>query len=426
MTKAAVTAEAAAVWVHRGALKPWAKNPRLNDGQPVETVALSMKRFGFGAPIVARKANSEIIAGHTRLKGVDLLLQWWAEATDKDKKNKKRWHPEAVRVVTTGMVPVRFLDLSATEAHLLALADNPKDNDNYAKWDEPALMEVVAEFEPLDLQLVGWDEGELEAIADGLGGGPPPPVDPPTPDPPKDPVTKLGDVWVLGDHRLACGDCREVTAAAFQGASAQMVFTDPPWGVDYSGGTTERERLEGDKNTDLYLVACEVARDFSDDDCPFYLWHAGVKGIAAAAAAAALAAGWEIRCQIIWNKNLAQFGALTAQYKAKHEPAYYCHKKGKAPRWFGPTNEVTVWDIDRAPVNEFHPTQKPVELAVRAMKNSSERGDLVGDFFLGSGATMMAAEQLGRRCFGTELSPAYCDVIVERWEELTGGKAVRA
>ncbi len=420
MTKAAATAEAAAVWIHRSKLKPWAKNPRINNGQPVETVARSIKRFGFGAPIVARKANREVIAGHTRLKAVGLLLAWWAAATEEEKQTR---HPEAVRVATTEEVPVRLVSLNATDAHLLALADNPKDNDNYAKWDEPKLMEVVAEFEPLDLQLVGWAEGELEAIATGLEPSTPP-VDPPTPDPPKDPVTKLGDVWTLGDHRLACGDCREVTAAAFQGALAQLVFTDPPWGVDYSGGTTERERLEGDKNTDLYLVACEMARDNSDDDCPFYLWHAGVKGIAAAAAA--LAAGWEIRCQIIWNKNLAQFGALTAQYKAKHEPAYYCHKKGKAPRWFGPTNEVTVWDIDRAPVNEFHPTQKPVELAARAMNNSSKRGDLVADFFLGSGATMMAAEQLGRRCFGTELSPAYCDVIVERWQNLTGGKAVRA
>lgn len=147
-----------------------------------------------------------------------------------------------------------------------------------------------------------------------------------------------------------------------------------------------------------------------------------MKGIAAAAAAAA--AGWEIRCQIIWNKNQAQFGALTAQYKAKHEPAYYCHKKGKTPRWFGPTNEVTVWDHDRASVNEYHPTQKPVALAERAIGNSSAPGDLVADFFLGSGSTIIAAEQTGRRCYGTELSPAYCDVIVERWQNLTGREAV--
>jgi DNA modification methylase len=168
-----------------------------------------------------------------------------------------------------------------------------------------------------------------------------------------------------------------------------------------------------------------MAFKFSDDKAPLYLWHAGVKGIAAAAAAAAAAAGYEIRCELVWNKNQAQFGALSAQYKQKHEPAYYCFKRGSAPRWFGPTNEVTVWDVDRASKNEFHPTQKPTELATRAMRNSSQPGHVVLDLFLGSGATLIAAEESNRRCFGLELSPAYCDVIVARWEKFSGKKAER-
>lgn len=227
---------------------------------------------------------------------------------------------------------------------------------------------------------------------------------------------QTGDLWQIGDHRLLCGDSTkaEDVALVMGGEKAQMVFTDPPYGVDYDGGTTKRKKLEGDTGTELYAPCCLMARDFSDDKAPLYLWHAGVKGIAAAAAAAA--AGYEIRCELVWNKNQAQFGALSAQYKQKHEPCYYCFKKGTPPRWFGPTNEVTVWDVDRSFVNEFHPTQKPIELACRAMKNSSEPSDVVVDFFGGSGSTMVAGENLHRKCRTIELTPDYCAVILERMQ----------
>ena len=232
--------------------------------------------------------------------------------------------------------------------------------------------------------------------------------------------TELGQLWQLGEHRLICGDCTDaaVVQRVTGGELAQLVYTDPPYGVDYDGGTKVREKLEGDSTTDLYMPACRMATDFSDDESALYLWHAGVKGIAAAAAAAA--AGYEIRCELVWNKNQAQFGALSAQYKQKHEPMYYCFKRGHAPRWFGPTNEVTVWDCDRASVNEFHPTQKPVELAERAMRNSSESSDVVLDLFLGSGATLIAWERLGRKCRGMEISPCYVAVALQRWAEMTG------
>jgi len=137
-----------------------------------------------------------------------------------------------------------------------------------------------------------------------------------------------------------------------------------------------------------------------------------------AAAAAAAAAGYEIRCELVWNKNQAQYGALSAQYKQKHEPFYYCHKSGKAPRWFGPTNEVTVWDCDRASVNEHHPTQKPPELIARAIRNSSEPKQVVCDWFLGSGTTMVAAEQLDRTCYGIEIEPKYVAVALQRMKDM--------
>ncbi len=200
---------------------------------------------------------------------------------------------------------------------------------------------------------------------------------------------------------------------------ASLVFTDPPYGVDYDGGTTVREKLKNDDSTAMYGPCCEMAFQFSDSAAPLYLWHAGVKGIAAAAAAAAAAAkaGYSIRCELVWNKNQAQFGALSAQYKQKHEPCYYCIKKGKTPRWYGPTNEVTVWDVERSSVNEFHPTQKPVELAERAMRNSSSKGDMVLDLFLGSGCTMVAAENLKRTCYGVEMDAGYAAVILQRMSD---------
>jgi DNA modification methylase len=234
-----------------------------------------------------------------------------------------------------------------------------------------------------------------------------------------------GDIWEIPSqtvkgkaHRLMCGDSTdaELVARLMNGEIAQLVVTDPPYGVDYDGGTTVRDRLVGDSNTALYEPTCRTSFNFTDEKAPLYLFHAGVKGYAAAAAAAA--AGYEIRCEIVWNKNLAQYGALSAQYKQKHEPLYYCHKRGKAPRWFGPTNEVTVWDCDRAMVNEYHPTQKPPELIERAMRNSSEAGDIVADWFIGSGSSIVAGEIVGRLVYGSEIEPKYCSVTLERLADM--------
>jgi len=236
---------------------------------------------------------------------------------------------------------------------------------------------------------------------------------------------KRGDLFeipsktVLGkNHRIMCGDSTDAddVAKLMGGEKADMVFTDPPYGVGYDGGTTERDKLKGDESTALYDPACKMAATFSDNKAALYLWHAGVKGIAAAAAAAA--AGYEIRCELVWNKNQAQYGALSAQYKQKHEPCYYCFKRGHAPRWYGPTNEVTVWECDRSPVNEFHPTQKPSELAIRAIGNSSEKGHVVADWFLGSGSTIVACEQTGRVGYGMEIAEKYVSVSLQRLQDM--------
>lgn len=291
------------------------------------------------------------------------------------------------------------------------------DNITMGDWDFDMLAN---EWELSELKALGFDLADFGMDLDmntGLTD------EDDVPETPEEPITKAGDLWILGDHRLLCGNStkREDVERLMDGKKADMVFTDPPYGVNYDGGSKLRNKLAGDDTTDLYEPCCKMARDFSTNEAALYLWHAGVKGIAAAVAAAA--ADWVVRCEIVWNKNKAQFGALSAQYKQKHEPCYYCYKKGKTVNWCGPKNEVTVWDVVRASVNEYHPTQKPVELAKRAIQN--HKADSVLDLFGGSGSTLIACEQLNRKCYMMELDAGYCDVIVKRWEDFAGRKATR-
>jgi DNA modification methylase len=234
-----------------------------------------------------------------------------------------------------------------------------------------------------------------------------------------------GQIWEIPSktvpgkcHRVMCGDSTDAgdVAALMDGERAHIVYTDPPYGVDYEGGTKAREKLAGDDTTDLYAPACAMASRFSDEKAALYLWHAGTKAMAVTAAIAG--AGYEIRSEIVWNKNLAQYGALSAQYKQKHEPLYYCFRRGHVPRWYGPTNEVSVWDCNRAASNEFHSTQKPPELAVRALKNSSMRGDVAMDLFLGGGATVVGAEMASRICYGMEKVPGNVAVTLQRLADM--------
>jgi DNA modification methylase len=191
-----------------------------------------------------------------------------------------------------------------------------------------------------------------------------------------------------------------------------MIFTDPPYGVAYDGGAKKRKEIEGDHiGTDIYGLALPLIADAVDKQAALYLWYAD--GHAAAAAAAAAAAGYCITAQIIWAKNNAQF-VTSAHYKGKHEPCYYAHKKGQSARWHGPNNEVTLWEYDRSNRNDFHPTQKPIELSTRAIQNSTEQGQIVVDAFGGSGATMVSCENNKRKCRMVELADSYCAVILQR------------
>lgn len=391
----------AAEWVDPSTLKPWPKNPRKNDGEPVAKVAESIRRFGFAAPIVARAETREILAGETRWK--------------------------AARQLKLKEVPVRFVDLGEREAHLYALADNRLGE--LAEWDTPELHALLASYDVSDQILGGWGEKdmrELERIARGAGELPEDEV----PEPPKDPVTKPGDLWVLGKHRLVCGDCTDERMVGLARASLVpfIMVTDPPYGVEYgpewgsdgrllSKGNHRQGKVHGDDQVS-WLGAWRL---FGGD--LLYVWTASWHVDVVARDIDAV--GFERRALLIWKKESLVIGR--GHYHWQHEPCWYAVRQGKQANWTGDRKQSTVWEIARKDGQEptEHSTQKPLECMARPMRNHGQSGDVVYDPFCGSGTTLVAAEHLDRVCVALEISPAYCDVIIERWQRLTGGKAQR-
>ena len=381
-------------------LIPYVKNSRTHSDAQVAQIAASIKEFGWTNPILVDGDNG-IIAGHGRLL--------------------------AARKLGYKEVPtIELADLTETQKRAYIIADNRLALN--AGWDNEMLTIELNDLlaDGFALELLGFDPKELNVLLEpevvqGLTD------EDAVPDVPEEPKTKLGDIYQLGNHRLMCGDSTSIDAVdkLMDGQKADMVFTDPPYGVDYDGGHAtdkRRTKLENDDKTLMYAGALPIAYMASKDGAALYLWFAD--RFAKDVLIALDECNFQVRTWIIWNKNLAQFGAIGAQYKTKHEPCIYAFKKGKAPFWNGPNNEVTVWDVKRHSKNQFHPTQKPVELPVRAMENSSKGGDTVLDLFGGSGSTLIACEKINRHARLMELDPKYCDVIVKRWEDFTGKTAV--
>ena len=251
----------------------------------------------------------------------------------------------------------------------------------------------------------------MEEIAELMEQAKPEVEEDEVPEVPVEAITKPGDLYILGEHRLLCGDStsEKDVERLMNGEKADMVFTDPPYGVNYDGGHAtdkRREKLKNDDSTIIYDKAVPNIFAYSKSEAALYLWFAATKSLQVLQVLQVLQANnYVIRSWLIWNKNQAQFGAIGAQYKQKHEPCLYCFKSGEAPYWSGPNNEVSVWDEDRSRINEFHPTQKPVALSARAIGNSAPPKGIVLDLFLGSGATLIGAEQTKRKCYGMEISP---------------------
>lgn len=335
-------------------------------------------------------------------------------------------------------IPTVYVDLDDRRAREWMV----RDNNQYGDWQEDELAELLYGLQEKGaaLDLLGFDRAEIDRLLANVSGpetllGDPDEV----PDPPADPVTKPGDLWLLGDHRVLCGDSTVLTDVErlMDGQKAEMVWTDPPYGVaigdknKYLNSVGRSNRIEENLVNDTLdeTALLQMLRDaFSNS------MAAGLAGaawyVAAPAGPLHVLFGQALkelgiwRQTIQWVKNNATFAPLGVDYHWRAEPIFYGWLPNAAHRYYGGRQQNTVWEIDRPAKSPDHPTTKPVELVARAVTNSSLRGEVVLDPFLGSGTTLVAAEQLGRCCYGMEISPAYCDVIVARWERLTGKKAV--
>ena len=233
---------------------------------------------------------------------------------------------------------------------------------------------------------------------------------------------------IKSDHRLLCGDSTkpEDVQRLMNGEKADMVFSDPPYNVAYEGGTDEKMTIKNDAMSDADYIKFMDAffarfRESIKPTASLYICHASAWQMETEASLRRN--GFSVRNPIIWVKNSGAFGF--ARYKFQHEPIFYVHVEGESDKWYGDKTQTTVWMEKKPAANRLHPTMKPVEIVQRALVNSSQPGDLVLDLFMGSGTTLIASQAAGRRCYGMELDPIYADVIVKRWEEFTGKKAIR-
>lgn len=387
-------------WLELNGLIPYAKNSRTHSEAQVAQIAGSIKEFGFNNPVLIDEDNG-IIAGHGRVLAAQKLgLQ---------------------------AVPcIRLAHLSETQRKAYVIADNRLALN--AGWDDSMLTLELQDLkaEDFNLDLLGFEADELNALLNPIKETEGLTDEDAVPEVPEEPKTKPGDIYQLGRHRLMCGDSTSIDAVEklMDRQKADMVFTDPPYGVGYTGGlkngekgleSNNRQMIKND-DIDLYEEAVTIASIICDgpvfmfyaDTVPFGLYR-GIENV-----------GGEVIALLIWKKK-GGYGALGASYKANHEPCVIWKPKGAKLNFIGSTTENRIWEEDKEGKNKLHPTQKPVAIPERAIKN--HKADKVLDLFGGSGSTMIACEKLGRTNFTMELDPKYCDVIVKRWEEFTGQKA---
>lgn len=381
-------------------LVEWEKNPRQLSKHDAKALEESLRKFGLVDPLVVNLDNT-LIGGHQRKHVMEFVRLFGDAEID-------------------CRVPSRQLD--ETEADELGI----RLNRNSGEWDWDKL---VSNFDMPDLLEWGFEQADFEA--QGIELEPEEPLEDPGAQ--VDRAEELrekwgvepGQLWRLGEHRLICGDCTDaqVVERVMGGEKADMMFTDPPYGVSYDGGhfhsgnvniKRAREKLAADEDAEIYSVFLPSVLPYVDGPC--YMWFASTK--AYEVFGALYLNNCETHAMIIWHKINATYAAMNAQYKQRHEPCIYFKPKGSTLRWCGPTDECTIWEIKRDARNEYHPTQKPVELAERAINN--HEAAIVLDAFLGSGTTLIACERLGRKCRAVEISPAYVAVALDRWATMTG------
>lgn len=406
-------------------LIPYENNPRNND-EAVEVVMKSIEQFGFKVPIVIDQ-DYVIVTGHTRLKAA------------------QRLGLEKVPCIMAD-------DLTPEQIKAFRLADNK--TSEYATWDMSKLELELDELNDLEFDMsdFGFTVKEEDLAGDNFDfDGAVAEVE--------EPITKPGDIWQLGRHRLMCGDSTKAKDfdKLMDGYKAKLVITDPPYNVDYTGGTGMKILNDSmDDSSFRRFLFDAYARMFENmmSGAPIYVFHADSEGYNFRGAFKE--AGFKLAQCLIWVKSSLVLGRQ--DYQWRHEPILYGWKEGSAHFWYGNRDKDTVFDEDKISftkakkqelidtikdlqqklydgtsviyhdkpsANDDHPTMKPVKLIGKLIFNSSEKGDLILDSFGGSGSTLVAAEQSGRTCYTMELDPVYCDVIVKRYEELTGQQAVR-
>jgi DNA modification methylase len=384
-------------------LHPYERNPRTHSEAQVHQIAASMVEFGWTNPILIDE-NAGILAGHGRLL--------------------------AARKLGLAEVPViRFEHLSEAQKRAYILADNQIALQ--AGWDDALLAEELAWLrdERFDLDLVGFDATELErllAIADGESESDG--AEDEVPEPPEEPVSKPGDLWVLGSHLLVCGDATALTDVerVLGGQLADMCFTDSPYNVDYAN--SPKDKLRGKHRPILNDNLGSSFEAFLYDCCVNVLsvtkgavyWCMSSSELHTLQRAFT-AAGGKWSTFVIWAKSMFTLGR--ADYQRQYEPILYGWKDGSDHYWCGARDQGDVWFFDKPVRNDLHPTMKPVALVERAIRNSSKTRDILLDPFGGSGSTLIACEKTGRHARLIELDPKYVDTIILRWQEFNGGAA---
>jgi DNA modification methylase len=378
-------------------LIPFAKNARTHSDAQVAQIAASIREFGWTNPILVDGENG-IIAGHGRLL--------------------------AARKLGMSEVPViEIAGLSEAQKRALVIADNKLALN--AGWDTELLGLELADLGDLgfDLSMTGFDGIEIAALTSTVNPGLTDPDD--VPDQPERASTLPGDVWILGKHRLICGDSTDPTDVerVLAGVKPHLLVSDPPYGVGYDPAW--RERFGDGANLATGTVLNDDRADWREAWALFpgdvmYVWHGALH--ASTVAGSLEASGFAVRSQIIWDKTRLIIGR--GDYHWQHEPAWYAVRKGRKGHWAGDRKQTTVWAIPHRKSETGHGTQKPVECMRRPIENNSSAGQAVYEPFCGSGTTIIAAEMTGRCCHGIELNPAYVDVAVLRWQAFTGSEAV--
>lgn len=382
-------------------LVPYARNARTHSSDQVAQIAASIKEWGWTTPILVDETGN-IIAGHGRTM--------------------------AARQLNIKEIPVMVAEgWSDTKKRAYILADNKLALN--AGWDNEMLALELSELQGLDfdLNLTGFSAEEIAALmpvelTDGLTD------EDEVPEVPVEPVTVQGDVWVLGKHRLMCGDSTSIEALErLCEAKVDVWLTDPPYNVAYEGGTKEKLTIQNDSMEDeqfrQFLRDAYVAADaVMKPGAVFYIWHADLEGYNFRGAAQD--AGWKVRQCLIWKKSSLVMGRQ--DYHWKHEPCLYGWKEGAGHLWAADRKQTTILEFDKPFRNGEHPTMKPVALFEYQLLNNTKGGDIVLDSFGGSGTTLIAAEKNGRIARLMELDPKYCDVIIKRWQNFTGKIATHA